>query len=59
MLNIIETMTHLFKRDLSHLIKAISNSSSGPKETSKPAEEEEVGVGEETDGVGESDAEWV
>ncbi|KAK8825506.1 hypothetical protein WA577_000679, partial [Blastocystis sp. JDR] len=41
MLNIIETMTHLFKRDLSHLIKAISNSSSGPKETSKPAEEEE------------------
>ena len=49
MLNIIETMTHLFKRDLSHLIKAISNSSSGPKETSKPAEEDEVGVGEETD----------
>ena len=44
MLNIIETMTHLFKRDLSHLIKAISNSSSGPKETSKPAEEEQVGV---------------
>lgn len=43
-------MTHLFKRDLSYLIKAISTSTPGAAETEKPVvEEEEVGVREDDD----------